>query len=132
MAKKPQSADDTGADPKTDEVVAVDATAGDEGGDPKTDEVAAVGAAVGVVQRRKVGRGSTRRINRALDAMTTALDAFKAEIDMQIYIVEEKPEDAPANWEPKRVAAHPLVQDLEQLKTELVKRVNDIIAPAAE
>lgn len=43
----------------------------------------------GGVTRRKLNRGSTRRINRALENVIKALEEFAKEIDMQVYMTDE-------------------------------------------
>ena len=56
-----------------------------EPGEGAEDKVAAL-AAPGGVTRRKVNRGSTRRINRALETLKLALDSFADEIDRQGHV----------------------------------------------
>lgn len=57
--------------------------------------------------RRKINRGSTRRINRAVENIENALDEFARELDGQVYL---------ADAEGNREAEHPLVTDVKNMK----------------
>lgn len=55
-------------------------------------------AAPGGVTRRKVNRGSTRRITRAMEAFRKACEDFAAEIDTQVYITDEETGQRVGTW----------------------------------
>ena len=74
----------------------------------------------GGVMRRKVNRGSTRRINRALGNVEEALDAFAAEIDRQVWVTDENGE---------RVAPHPLVEEVRAFRAALSGKVAEFTTP---
>ncbi|AGH16035.1 hypothetical protein DVVG_00049 [Dunaliella viridis virus SI2] len=74
----------------------------------------------GGVTRRKVNRGSTRRINRALENVTKALEEFEKEIDGQVWITDESGE---------RVDAHPIVKGCEEARKHLAQEVAAFTTP---
>lgn len=81
----------------------------------------------GEVVRRKINRGSTRRITRALDKFGKDMDAFIAEIDLQAYVADDKGE---------RIGEAPLVKVLRDVKAGVTHEVNGILGlndpPATE
>ncbi len=81
----------------------------------------------GTLTRRKINRGSTRRITRALEKFGKDMDAFIGEIDLQAYVVDENGE---------RMGEAPLVKALRNMKAGVTHEVNGILglndAPAAE
>jgi hypothetical protein len=76
-----------------------------------------------MVARRKVNRGSTRRINRALEAAMSALADFEKEIDMQAFLVDDKGE---------RAAEHPLVNEVREMSQHLRIEVFKLTNPEAD
>lgn len=71
------------------------------------------------VQRRKVGRGSTRRIIRAKAALDAALVLFRKEMDREVYQVD-------ANGE--RTGAWPVLTEVDAFRASIVAQVNEILA----
>lgn len=76
--------------------------------------------APGGVTRRKVNRGSTRRINLALVKVRDALEAFAQEIDGQVWITDEHGE---------RIAPHPLVENVRHFRARLSDEVRSFTTP---
>ena len=72
----------------------------------------------GTLTRRKINRGSTRRITRALDKFGKDMDAFIAEIDLQAYVADENGE---------RIGEAPLVKALRDMKAGVTQEVNGIL-----
>lgn len=79
-------------------------------------------AAPGGVTRRKVNRGSTRRINRALENMQAAIDAFVEEIDKQVYVTDE---------DGARIGSAPIVEEMRKLRHDVADEVAAFTAPPA-
>jgi len=69
----------------------------------------------GELTRRKVSRGSRRRIERALADLNKALDAAVAEFDMQAFMADD---------EGNRIGDWPVVTELRQAKERVNGRVN--------
>lgn len=75
----------------------------------------------GGVTRRKFNRGSTRRINRALESVQKELLAFCTEIDMQAYLTDD---------EGNRVGSLPWIEAMRNLATrDLPQMVAEITTP---
>lgn len=70
--------------------------------------------------RRKVNRGSTRRITAAMDAFDKACDAFIKEMDLQFYVADENG---------NRVAEWDFVGHLKEMKAGVRQTVNDELHP---
>lgn len=106
MAKKPTA---KAADPvaETPEVAA----------DPVAE--AAVVEADGQVTQRKVGRGSRRRIRRALDDFENAMTAMLKELDLQIFL---------ADGEGNRIAGWPIIADMKTIPDGIRAEVNKVLA----
>lgn len=77
--------------------------------------------APGGLTRRKMNRGSTRRLARAHGAVDDALEAFAKEIDMQVYMTDE---------DGNRIAACELVQTVGAVRKDITTMMIDITAPA--
>ena len=77
-------------------------------------------AAPGGVTRRKVNRGSTRRMNRALGAFEKACAAFADEIDIQCYVTDE---------DGHKVGSIDLVKDVRDMPSLASKAVAEITTP---
>ena len=77
--------------------------------------------------RRKINRGSTRRINRAHEAVDAAMNEFIKEIGLQAFLADEDGE---------RVADHPLVGELKEMqahiRVEVFKITNPEVVEAVE
>lgn len=73
------------------------------------------------VTRRKVSRGSTRRIMREVEAVEKALAAFSKELDLQVYLT-----DADGN----RVGQHPLVGDIAAFRQHVAAKIAEITSQA--
>ena len=73
----------------------------------------------GELTRRKVNRGSRRRIERALTDLNKALDAAVAEFDMQAFMADD---------EGNRIGDWPAVTELRQAKERVNERVNALFA----
>lgn len=71
-----------------------------------------------VIARRKVNRGSTRRVIRALDAFQAAAEAFEKELDLQFYEVNDKGE---------RVGPAPVTVDVRAIRLALGDRVRQML-----
>lgn len=65
--------------------------------------------------RRKVNRGSARRISRALKNLTEALEHFRSEIDGQAWIADE---------DGNRVADHPILEETKAFQSRITAQVN--------
>jgi hypothetical protein len=76
--------------------------------------------APGGLTRRKVNRGSTRRIARAHSAFQAALTAFADELDLQVYITNE---------DGKRTGEAELVKGLRALGPEISEQIAAITTP---
>lgn len=72
-------------------------------------------AAVG---QRKVGRGSTRRIVKALNAYEAAVEALTKELDLQIYLTNEKNE---------RVGPWPIIAELKVIPEGIRREVMAVL-----
>ncbi len=94
-----------------------DTPAGDDGED---DKLTALGKPGGVT-RRKLNRGSTRRINRALEAIQKACRDFADEIDTQVFVTDE---------DGKRVDEIDLVKGFRAMPDDLAKAVAEFTTPA--
>lgn len=79
--------------------------------------------AVAVPVRRKVNRGSTRRINRAFENFEAAAAAFQEEIERQAWLADDKGE---------RVADHPIVAGLKNYRAGLRADVGRLVNPEIE
>lgn len=79
-------------------------------------------AAPGGVTRRKVNRGSTRRINRALEKVLVDLRAFRDEIDTQAFVTDRSG---------KRTGSVKIVEDIDRLRAELPAIVAEFTTPPA-
>lgn len=73
----------------------------------------------GELTRRKVNRGSRRRIERALTDLNKALDAAVAEFDMQAFMADD---------EGNRIGDWPAVTELRAAKERVNERVNALFA----
>lgn len=75
--------------------------------------------------RRRVNRGSTRRINRALEAVQKSLNEFAKEMDLQAFLIDD---------DGNRIGSLPWVEAMRNLANQdLPVMVRDAIAaPAAE
>lgn len=78
--------------------------------------------AIETVGQRKVGRGSTRRIVKALNAFDEASKALLKELDLQIYVMDE---------DCKRVAPWPMLANIEPLPGQIRKEVMAVLNPDA-
>lgn len=76
----------------------------------------------GGVTRRKVNRGSTRRLVRALENFDKAIDVFITEVDIQAFVTDEKGE---------RIDELEMVKGLRSLKQEVANGIAEITAPPA-
>lgn len=76
----------------------------------------------GGVTRRKVNKGSTRRINRAATALQAALHTFATEIDTQVFITDD---------DGNRIAPHPLVEEVRAQAAALPNLIAEFTTPAA-
>ncbi len=94
-----------------------DTPAGDDGED---DKLTALGKPGGVT-RRKLNRGSTRRINRALEAIQKACRDFADEIDTQVFVTDE---------DGKRVDEIDLVKGFRAMPDDLAIAVAEFTTPA--
>jgi hypothetical protein len=83
-------------------------------------EVAAAqgGAGQVEVQRRKVGRGSTRRIVRAKDTLDAALAAFRKEMDLEVYQVDT---------DGQRSGPWPVLVEIDAFRVSIAKAVSEIL-----
>jgi hypothetical protein len=79
---------------------------------------AAAAAEETVLQRRKIGRGSTRRIVRAKDTLDAALEAFRKEMDTEVYQVDA---------EGKRIGPWPALEQLAEFKTWILAQTSEIL-----
>ncbi len=77
----------------------------------------------GGVTRRKVNRGSTRRMNRALMAAQRALTEFAKEIDIQVYVTNDKGD---------RIDEVPLVAEIREFSASLSGKVAEFTTPIDE
>lgn len=75
-------------------------------------------ASAGAPVRRKVNRGSTRRIVRGLEAFDKAIAEFIKEIDLQHYI---------ADTHGKRMGPSPVVEKLTAMREEIRNDINEIL-----
>lgn len=73
----------------------------------------------GALTRRKVNRGSTRRITRALQNFNKGVDEFIKELDLQVYMADE---------DGNRTGEAPMVKALREMKENLTNGVNEIIS----
>ena len=73
------------------------------------------------IVRRKINRGSSRRIENALTAFESAVDAFIKEMDLQIYEADEEGE---------RTGEWSLLQGLRDVRNGCRHEVNEILHPA--
>lgn len=73
------------------------------------------------VTRRKINRGSTRRINKATEAVLAAIATFKAEIDLQVFVADE---------DGNRTGPHFLVGDLGNMEEHIREQANEISNPS--
>lgn len=80
-------------------------------------------AAPGGVTRRKINRGSTRRINRALEAFQKSCVDFAEELDRQAYITDD---------DGKKTGSLDVVKDLRDLPALMSKAVAEITTPAPD
>lgn len=71
------------------------------------------------VSRHRVNRGSRRRIERAVAALDTQIDAAIKEFDLQAYVTDE---------EGKRIGEWPAVTRLREVKAEINRMVNQLLA----
>lgn len=78
---------------------------------------------VEVIGQRKVGRGSTRRIVKALNAFEEASKALMKELDLQIYVMDE---------DCKRVGPWPMLEQIEQIPGGIRKEVMAVLNGPAE
>jgi hypothetical protein len=76
-------------------------------------------SAIGEVKRAKVGRGSRRRIERAINVLNAALDEATKELDMQVFL---------ADAEGNRIAEWPVVPAMRDFKNRLNEEVNMVLA----
>jgi hypothetical protein len=67
---------------------------------------------------RKMSRGSRRRIERAAIAFEAAIDAFCAEMDLQVFMADDAG---------RRVSPWPMLAKLRELQAELTKATGEII-----
>lgn len=91
------------------------AYSGEEGPEPE----GTTGAA-GELVRRRVNRGSRRRIERALTAFQKACDAFAEEMDLQLFMADEDGE---------RIGRWPVVDDVEGFKSHITNEINGALTP---
>jgi cell fate (sporulation/competence/biofilm development) regulator YlbF (YheA/YmcA/DUF963 family) len=75
----------------------------------------------GGVTRRKVNRGSTRRLHRALEEAEKALAEFEKEVDLQAYVTDD---------EGNRVDDLPLVHAVREARQLFRDGINEITNPA--
>lgn len=83
--------------------------------------------------RRKINRGSTRRINRAHEAVDAAMNEFIKEIGIQAFLADEDGEragDHPLVGELKKMQAHIRIEVFKITNPEPVEAVED--EPAKE
>ncbi len=67
------------------------------------------------IQRRKMNRGSTRRIHRATENVVKALSDFSKEIDQQVFAVDSNG---------RRSGEHPLIAVLRRVKDHIKSSVS--------
>lgn len=72
------------------------------------------------VKRRKLGRGSARRITRAIDALDAAMTTFIKDMDFDVFLVDD---------EGVRVGRWPVLDDLEKVKTHVRAEVGYVLDP---
>lgn len=72
----------------------------------------------GSVAQRKVGRGSTRRIVKALNVYEAAVEALTKELDLQIYMTNEDNE---------RVGPWPVIADLKRIPEGIRREVMAVL-----
>lgn len=72
---------------------------------------------------RRVNRGSRRRIERALLAFQKACDEFAKEIDLQLFLADDKGE---------RIGQWPLVEAVGEFKNGMTQEVTQAMSPPAE
>lgn len=77
----------------------------------------------GELARRRVNRGSRRRIERALSAFQKASREFAKELDLQLFMADEKGE---------RIGAWPVVEDIGAFRQYVTDEINAALNPPAE
>lgn len=75
-------------------------------------------AAQAILQRRKMGRGSTRRIVRARDALDMALIAFRKEIDFEIFEVDDQG---------VKIGPWPIMRDVDNFRAFIADKIGEIL-----
>ena len=83
----------------------------------------AAGESTGSIGQRKVGRGSTRRIVKALNAFEEASKALMKELDLQIYVMDE---------DCKRVGPWPMLEQIAPIPNGIRKEVMAVLNGPAE
>lgn len=73
--------------------------------------------------RRRLGRGSTRRITRALTKFDEDIAAFTKEIDLQFYVADDKGE---------RVDEWGFIKELREIRAGVADAINAQLYPDAE
>lgn len=74
----------------------------------------------GELVRRRVNRGSSRRIERALTAFQKACDEFAKEMDIQLFVADGNGE---------RIAPWPGVEGISNIKEGVTQEINEILHP---
>lgn len=77
----------------------------------------------GELKRRRVNRGSRRRIERALASFQKACDEFAKELDLQLFMADEEGE---------RIGQWPLVKDVTRFKDGITAEINGVLTPPKE
>ena len=81
----------------------------------------AAGNAVAGLTRRRINRGSTRRIMKAVTAFDKGMEAFIKEIDLQFYEADDKGE---------RVREWDMVKSLRLMRQGVIEEINQQLHPA--
>ena len=74
------------------------------------------------LQRRRINRGSTRRITNALSKFDKAAEEFTKEMDLQFFEADDKGERT-GEWD--------FVKDLREMRTQITAEVNKQLYPEA-
>lgn len=122
MTKAEIKADDEAAKLAEREAEMAKAKAASEAADKAAEEeqakAAAAAAELAVLQRRKVGRGSTRRITRAKDTLDQALIAFRKEMGLEVYQVDD---------EGARNGDWPALKEIDRFRVWITEQIGEIL-----
>lgn len=92
--------------------IAVHHAQGNDGGDGSSDESAAVSG--GEVKRRRLNRGSRRRLERTLSRLNIEIDQAIKELDLQAFVADD---------DGNRVAEWPLVSEMREFRAHVNERI---------